>query len=289
MGFRIIKPLYRGSQYIYTKNYRGSINAIIIELNGTIIDKYSIGSSNIIKSTFLNHDISIENNDYMSFLGQRNDIKMNNILELPNVCSKWKMLHGRYPNENDKIKLSNEYHDELMNFFVNKPEVIPESVNIINMIQKLGIKVGVSTNYTQNMVQHLLQHNQSFKPDSFVTPEHVTHNIRPQPHMIYKNLDNMNIYPIQSVVKIDNTVFGLEEGLEAGCWSVGVSQWSPYMNIDNIDYIEKQDQKDIIETKIKNTRDILLKTGAHYVVDSLKELPEVIDDINRRISYGEKP
>ena len=44
-----------------------------------------------------------------------------------------------------------------------------------------------------------------------------------------------------------------------------------------------------IERRVGLTRDILRKAGAHYVVDSIVELPEVIEDINTRLARGEKP
>ncbi|MCZ6630520.1 MAG: phosphonoacetaldehyde hydrolase, partial [Actinobacteria bacterium] len=40
---------------------------------------------------------------------------------------------------------------------------------------------------------------------------------------------------------------------------------------------------------VARTRGILEQAGAHYVVDSLAELPEVIEDINTRLTRGEMP
>jgi hypothetical protein len=37
------------------------------------------------------------------------------------------------------------------------------------------------------------------------------------------------------------------------------------------------------------TREILRKAGAHYVVDTMADLPGVVDDINIRLARGEKP
>jgi phosphonoacetaldehyde hydrolase len=39
----------------------------------------------------------------------------------------------------------------------------------------------------------------------------------------------MGIYPINAVVKVDNTVPGILEGINAGCWTVGVYKWSNYI------------------------------------------------------------
>lgn len=43
------------------------------------------------------------------------------------------------------------------------------------------------------------------------------------------------------------------------------------------------------DRKLQAAYDILTKAGAHYVIDSVKDLPPVIEDINRRLAAGEKP
>ena len=44
-----------------------------------------------------------------------------------------------------------------------------------------------------------------------------------------------------------------------------------------------------LERKLKRSYDILANAGAHYVIDSINDLPPVIEDINRRLASGEKP
>lgn len=46
---------------------------------------------------------------------------------------------------------------------------------------------------------------------------------------------------------------------------------------------------DDLERKLKRSYDILANAGAHYVIDSISDLPPVIADINRRLASGEKP
>ena len=47
---------------------------------------------------------------------------------------------------------------------------------------------------------------------------------RPTPAMIYLNMVNMDVYPAQAVVKVDDTTSGIVAGLNAGCWTVGVAK-----------------------------------------------------------------
>ena len=41
--------------------------------------------------------------------------------------------------------------------------------------------------------------------------------------------------------------------------------------------------------RVAHSRELLVKSGAHYVIDSIAELPEVCADINKRLAQGKKP
>jgi hypothetical protein len=41
--------------------------------------------------------------------------------------------------------------------------------------------------------------------------------------------------------------------------------------------------------KIEKSRELLRKSGAHYVIDSIVDLPEIIEEINQRLKHGERP
>merc|ERR1712059_124555 len=59
-------------------------------------------------------------------------------------------------------------------------------------------------------------------------------------------------------------------------------------NIDTVedwDALTKQDKLDLIEL----SRAKLYDTGAHYVCDSIRELPAICEDINARLARGETP
>lgn len=106
--------------------------------------------------------------------------------------------------------------------------------------------------------------------------------------MVYRNLDLLDVHPIQAVVKVDDTTSGVGEALEAGCWGVGVARYSNYMDINDLEHEKKLSEAEI-QRRLEQSRDLLRKTGAHYVIDSIAELPEVAADINSRLARGESP
>ena len=47
---------------------------------------------------------------------------------------------------------------------------------------------------------------------------------------------------------------------------------------------------DEIEVRAQKSKDILMqKSGAHYVADSILDLPVIFEDINKRLANGESP
>lgn len=44
-----------------------------------------------------------------------------------------------------------------------------------------------------------------------------------------------------------------------------------------------------LKRKLSRAYDILHDAGSHYVVDSVKDVPAVVNDINRRLASGERP
>ena len=130
--------------------------------------------------------------------------------------------------------------------------------------------------------------DQGFRPDATVAGDDVVHGARPKPFMVYRNLDLMDVHPIQAVVKVDDTKSGVGEGLEAGCWAVGMARYSNYMDIDTMEQAESLRPEEIAR-RLAYTREVLEKTGAHYVIDEFDELPGVIEDINERLARGERP
>ena len=59
-----------------------------------------------------------------------------------------------------------------------------------------------------------------------------------------------------------------------------------YMDIDNFGQVENLLKYDI-QRRLATTREILQKAGAHYVIDTFDQLPEVIDPINLHLKDGD--
>ena len=58
------------------------------------------------------------------------------------------------------------------------------------------------------------------------------------------------------------------------------------MDISSLERVGNLPENEI-QRRLATTREILQKAGAHYVIDTFDQLPEVIDPINLRLKDGD--
>lgn len=98
--------------------------------------------------------------------------------------------------------------------------------------------------------------------------------------MIYKNMTDLNVPSVTSVVKYGDTIADIKEGVNAGVWTVGVILGSNEMGLTQ-EETEKL-PSDELNKRMAAVRKRMYMAGAHYVVNSIAELPEIIEIINHK-------
>jgi phosphonoacetaldehyde hydrolase len=87
---------------------------------------------------------------------------------------------------------------------------------------------------------------------------------------------------MQAILKVGDTIADIEEGLNAGMWSVGVVTSSNEMGMTQ-EEITLLSPEELMSRK-KNVRNSFLEAGADYVIDDLSEIGELIHNINLKLS-----
>jgi phosphonoacetaldehyde hydrolase len=278
------------SDYVYSRGYRGKVKGLVLDWSGTTADAYVLAPAVVFVEVFEKHGVPISMQEARGPMGLRKDLHIKALTELPEISARWKAAKGSAPGAAEVAAMFADFVPMQLDCLRKYTTLLPGVAEVTQRLQKDGIKIGSSTGFIRSMVDILEEDakTQGYVPDASVAGDEVVNGARPAPHMVYRNLDLMNISPIQSVVKVDDTVSGVGEALEAGCWGVGVSRYSNYMDINTLEEADQLSQQEF-DRRNALTVDILRKAGAHYVIDSLADLPEVIDDINERLARGEKP
>jgi len=278
------------SDYVYQRSYQGKVQGLILDWSGTTADAYVIAPAVVFVEVFKRQGVEISMLEARGPMGLRKDLHIKMLTEDPVIRERWKEIKGDYPNQDDVDRMFTDFVPLQVECLPEYTSLLPGIAEVTQKIQADGIKIGVTTGFIRVMVDVLeaAARQQGFNPDATVAGDEVINGARPKPFMVYRNLDLLDIHPIQSVVKVDDTASGVGEALEAGCWGVGVSLYSNYMDIDTIAQAEAMSAKEIARRNAYSA-EILRKAGAHYVIDSLIDLPAVIDDINARLARGERP
>lgn len=283
---KLVRPSYN-----FSRSYSGKLKAAILDWSGTTADKYVIAPAVVFQEVFEKQGVPISMKEARQPMGLRKDLHIKAITEIPDVRKRWEEKFNREPNNADVNKMFADFVPAQLVCLPKYCKLIPgTAATVMRLRQYFNLKIGSTTGFSEEMVDVLLAESakQGYTPDSSVAGDSVKNGARPSPHMVYKNLDNLNVSPIQSVLKVDDTVGGIGEGLEAGCWTVGLSRYSNYMDVDSLEHEQELTESDL-KYKHNISRDILKRSGAHYVVDDITCLPGVVADINRRLMRGEKP
>ncbi len=125
-----------------------------------------------------------------------------------------------------------------------------------------------------------------YEPDSTVCAAQVPAG-RPEPWMCLENARNLRVYPLEACVKVDDTLPGIEEGLNAGMWTIGLTKTGNEIGLTEkeIAALPAEDY----ERRIERAYQRMWHCGAHYVVDGIVELMPCLDDIEARLGRGERP
>jgi phosphonoacetaldehyde hydrolase len=166
--------------------------------------------------------------------------------------------------------------------------LVPELSEALNIIRSLDMKIGSTTGYNNEMMEIVTAAaaKQGYIADSVVCATDVSAG-RPAPWMAFRNAEKLGIYPMQAIVKIGDTISDIQEGNNAGMWSVGVVMSSNEMGLTR-DEINQMDKADL-EKRVVEVRNTFLNAGADFVIDSLAETAGLIYRINSRLAKGEKP
>ena len=101
-------------------------------------------------------------------------------------------------------------------------------------------------------------------------------------YMIYQNMIDLDIPSVDYILKYGDTIADIKEGRNAKVWTVGVILGSNEMGLTEKEVADMPDQE--LETRKAEVRKPMLDAGAHFVVDTIKELPSVIDTINKKLN-----
>ena len=166
--------------------------------------------------------------------------------------------------------------------------LVPGVLDCVGLLRQRGVAIGATTGYFRAAAERVYQAAalQGYRPDCRVCADEVPAG-RPAPWMIFRIMEALDRFPPASVVKVGDTPPDIGEGLAAGAWSVGVLRGSSEVGCTEAEWDALACAEQV--RRLASCREKLLAAGAHAVVETLAELPALLDDIDQRLGRGEKP
>jgi phosphonoacetaldehyde hydrolase len=232
------------------------IRAVIFDWAGTTVDRGSLAPVRTLERVFAEAGVPILEEEARRDMGIAKRDHIAAILGIPRVGEEWAKKHAREILPSDVDVLYQRFIPMQFDCLKQYSKVIEGTPEIAVALRARNIKIGSTTGYTRAMLDVLVEEaaQQGYNPDCSFTPEEAGAG-RPQPFMIYAAAIKMQVYPMKAIVKVGDTVSDIEEGLNAGTWTVGVSETG------------------------NCSHQVLQDAGAHFVIDSVADLISVIDKV----------
>lgn len=265
-----------------------SITAIIFDWAGTTIDQGSCGPIDAFIEIFEAKGIKIKGDQVRGPMGMHKITHIKKLTELPEINDQWVKNYGKPPQENEIQDLFTMFEPALEKSLLQHAKVIPGVADTIKRLKEKGIKIGSSTGYSRSQMNIIkpLAKEQGFSPDSVICASDVPEG-RPAPWMIFEAAKQLKVYPPSTWVKVDDTLVGIQEGKNAGTWTIGVTKTGNLVGLSENEL--KTISPEELKIKISNGEKLFIEAGADFVIESVADIAQVLTEIENRIKTGIKP
>jgi phosphonoacetaldehyde hydrolase len=275
-------------EFVFRRSYYGKLKAVLLDWAGTTMDYGCMAPAVVFMEVFKRQGVEITIDEAREPMGAHKKVHIRQISTNENVSRRWEQKHGRRPKEDDVEAMFKDFIPLQLQCLAQYADLIPGTLEAVAEFRRRDLKIGSTTGYTEEMM-NLLQSEakrRGYVPDSTVCATQVPAG-RPHPFMCLQNAINLQVYPLEAFVKVGDTLPDIEEGLNAGMWTVGLARTGNEMGLT-------EPQIAILDPEIREARlarayKRMHQSGAHYVVDTIADVPALLDQINARLANGERP
>lgn len=264
------------------------LKAAIFDWAGTVVDHGSLAPMGAFVETFAGFGLDITVDEARGPMGMAKRPHVAALMALPRVAAAWAARHGRAPGEADIDAVYAAFVPKNVAVAARLSPVIAGVAETVAALRAAGLKIGSTTGYTREIMAEILPQAaaQGFAPDALVCTGDTAEG-RPSPLMIYRALLDLGVWPAWSAVKVDDTEVGIAEGLNAGCWTVGVAVTGNVFGLSAAETAALPPDDHARRRAAAAAR--LTAAGAHYTVDGVADLLPVVAAIEGRLARGERP
>lgn len=264
------------------------LKAVIFDWAGTLLDYGSRAPVLAVVSVFRSFDVPVTIEEARGPMGMAKRDHLRTMLEMPRIGSQWRQVLGAPHDEQAIDRLYARFLETQVSFLADHATLIPGALEAVADCRRRGLKIGSTTGYTRELMEVIVPaaKRQGLEVDAMYCASDFAEG-RPAPWMSFENARALGVYPMSAIVKIDDTTVGVEEGLNAGMWSVGLAKSGNMIGLSETELaaLEPAEQAALVAS----ARERMAASGAHFVIDSVAELPAVLDAVEALAAKGQTP
>lgn len=266
------------------------LEAVIFDWAGTTVDFGSFAPTQIFVDAFkvaYDFDLSLDEARGPMGLGKWQHIEA--LGRDPAVGARWQAQFGQPMGEAEVRHLYETFIPLQVERVGHHSALIPGALAVVQGLRQQGLKIGSTTGYPRQVMERLmvLAAEQGYSPDCTVCADDLAAGARPGPWMALDCVQQLRVGAVSHCVKVDDTVPGIAEGLNAGMWTVGLAlSGSPAgWTLAQYQAADEAARAAVRQRVAEQFR----AAGAHFVVDTVADLPPVLAQIEQRLAAGQRP
>ncbi|SFA66504.1 phosphonoacetaldehyde hydrolase [Metapseudomonas otitidis] len=264
------------------------LQAAVLDWAGTVVDFGSFAPTQIFVEAFAEFGVAVSLEEARGPMGMGKWDHIRTLCDLPAIAERYRAAFGRLPTDDDVTAIYERFMPLQIEKIGVHSALIPGALEAIAALRQRGLKIGSCSGYPKAVMDKVVElaRGNGYIADHVVATDEVP-NGRPHPAQALANVIALGIEDVAACVKVDDTWPGILEGRRAGMWTVALTCSGNALGLTWDQF------KALSPTELERARQRIgqLFEGArpHYLIDTIADLPKVIDTINARLARGEMP
>ena len=264
------------------------LQAAVLDWAGTVVDFGSFAPTQIFVEAFAEYGVAVSLEEARGPMGMGKWDHIRTLCDLPAIAERYRAAFGRLPTDDDVTAIYERFMPLQIEKIGVHSALIPGALEAIAALRQRGLKIGSCSGYPKAVMDKVVElaRGNGYVADHVVATDEVP-NGRPHPAQALANVIALGIEDVAACVKVDDTWPGILEGRRAGMWTVALTCSGNALGLTWDQF------KALSPTELERARQRIgqLFEGArpHYLIDTIADLPKVIDAINARLKRGEMP
>lgn len=255
---------------------RTAFDMVIFDWAGTMVDFGSRAPVLALIEAFRLSGVPALEAEARADMGRAKADHIRAMLAQPRLAKAWEDARGIAPNDAAVAEVLETLQEPMIRLARETAHLVPGAAETVVRLRGAGIKIASCTGYTREMMAAILPtaKAEGYDPDLVVCANETAQG-RPSPLMVYKACVDLGVWPLSRLVKVDDAEVGMEEGRNAGCFTVGVaaSGNSVGLSAEDLAELDPADRAG----RVAAAGERLKAAGADIVIDSVADLVAALE------------